>query len=156
MAGHLAEHGSRVRAVYRRDQSAPAPRPRGSSSGDPLVSIDDIRAAAATLAGVTVRTPLLPFGDPSTATPKGHPRLWLKPEILQPIGAFKLRGAYNALASLSADERAAGVVSHSCGNHAQGVARAARLLGIRAVVVMPTDAPGRQGRRACAPTAPRS
>ena len=66
---------------------------------------------------------------------------WLKAENLQPIGAFKIRGAYNALSQLSPSERAAGVVSHSSGNHAQGVARAARLLGIRAVIVMPSDAP---------------
>jgi threo-3-hydroxy-L-aspartate ammonia-lyase len=65
----------------------------------------------------------------------------LKAENLQPIGAFKIRGAYNALCQLSEAERAAGVVSHSSGNHAQGVARAARLLGIRAVIVMPSDAP---------------
>ncbi len=69
------------------------------------------------------------------------PRAWLKAENLQPIGAFKIRGAYNALSQLTDAERAAGVVSHSSGNHAQGVARAARLLGIRAVIVMPSDAP---------------
>jgi threo-3-hydroxy-L-aspartate ammonia-lyase len=120
---------------------APRSAPSASSSGDPLVSIDDIRAAAATLAGITVRTPLLPFGRPIEGHPKGHPRVWLKPELLQPIGAFKLRGAFNAMASLSAVERARGVVTHSSGNHAQGVARAARILGIRAVVVMPSDAP---------------
>ena len=67
--------------------------------------------------------------------------VWLKAENLQPIGAFKIRGAYNALAQLSPEERAAGVVSHSSGNHAQGVARAARLLGMQAVIVMPSDAP---------------
>jgi len=119
--------------------SRPSPLP--SSSGDPLVTIDDIRAAAETLDGITVRTPLLPFGRPIEGHPKGHPRVWLKPELLQPIGAFKLRGAFNALASLTPDERARGVVTHSSGNHAQGVARAARILGIRAVVVMPSDAP---------------
>ncbi len=106
-----------------------------------LVSVADIRRAAEGLAGVTVRTPLVPFGRPIDGHPKGHPRVWLKPESLQPIGAFKLRGAYHALASLSPDERARGVVTHSSGNHAQGVARAARILGIRAVVVMPSDAP---------------
>jgi threonine dehydratase len=108
---------------------------------EPLVSLDEIRAAAERVRGVVVRTSLLPFGPPVDGDPHGHPRAWLKPESLQPIGAFKLRGAYNALASLTPDERARGVVSHSSGNHAQGVARAGRLLGIRVVVVMPRDAP---------------
>jgi len=99
-----------------------------------LVTIDEIRAAAATLTGVALRTPLVPFGRPER-------RQWLKAESLQPIGAFKLRGAYNAVASLSAAERAKGVITYSSGNHAQGVARAARLFGIPAVIVMPSDAP---------------
>jgi len=103
----------------------------------PLVTIDDVRAAAAGLAGIAIRTPLIPFG---TAGANG-PRVLLKAESLQPIGAFKVRGAYHAMASLDAAERARGVVTHSSGNHAQGVARAARLLGIRAVIVMPSDAP---------------
>jgi threonine dehydratase len=68
-------------------------------------------------------------------------RRFLKAESLQPIGAFKLRGAYATIASLSADERGRGVITYSSGNHAQGVARAAALLGITAVVVMPSDAP---------------
>ncbi len=100
----------------------------------PLVGIDAIRAAAATLRGVATRTPLVPYGPPED-------RVFLKAESLQPIGAFKLRGAYVAIASLSDEERARGVITYSSGNHAQGVARAARLLGIRAVVVMPSDAP---------------
>ena len=112
-----------------------------ASTPQPLVSLDDIRAAAAGLAGIVVRTPLLPFGPPLPGDAVGRPRAFLKPENLQPIGAFKLRGAYHTLASLSPDERARGVVTHSSGNHAQGVARAARLLGIRAVIVMPDDAP---------------
>ncbi|MEK6719752.1 MAG: threonine/serine dehydratase [Chloroflexota bacterium] len=99
-----------------------------------LVGIDAIRAAARTLDGVALRTPLVALGDP-------RDRHYLKAESLQPIGAFKIRGAYNALAALSPEARAAGVVTHSSGNHAQGVARAARLLGIRAVIVMPSDAP---------------
>jgi threonine dehydratase len=106
----------------------------------PLVSIDRIRAAARTLEGVTVRTPLLAFG------PSRPPRL-LKAESLQPIGAFKLRGAYVAVASLSPAARARGVITYSSGNHAQGVARAARLLGVRAIVVMPSDAPAVKRRR---------
>lgn len=108
---------------------------------EPLVSLAEIQAAARRLRGITLRTPLLPFGPPQPGDPHGYPRAWLKPESLQPIGAFKLRGAYNALASLGPEERSRGVVTHSSGNHAQGVARAARLLGIRAVVVMPSDAP---------------
>jgi threonine dehydratase len=71
----------------------------------------------------------------------------LKAESLQPIGAFKIRGAYHAIASLTDEERARGVVTHSSGNHAQGVARAARLLGSHAVIVMPSDAPAVKRRR---------
>ena len=108
---------------------------------EPLVSLDEIRAAAKRLDGITVRTPLLRFGAPIEGDPHGRTRAWLKPENLQPIGAFKLRGAYNALAQLAADQRRRGVVTASSGNHGQGVARAARLLGMRAVVVMPSDAP---------------
>ncbi len=99
-----------------------------------LVSIDDIRAAARTLAGVALRTPLVGLGPE-------EPRRLLKAESLQPIGAFKIRGAYVAVAGLSAEARARGVITYSSGNHAQGVARAARLLGAPAVVVMPSDAP---------------
>ncbi len=72
------------------------------------------------------------------------PEIWqlcLKPENLQPIGAFKLRGAYNKIASLTEEERKRGVISYSSGNHAQGVAYAARALGVRAVIVMPGNAP---------------
>jgi threonine dehydratase len=100
-----------------------------------LVTIDAIRAAAAILGGgVAIRTPLVPFGRPAA-------RRFLKAESLQPIGAFKIRGAYVAIASLDAAERARGVITYSSGNHAQGVARAALLLGAPAVVVMPSDAP---------------
>lgn len=105
------------------------------------VTLEAIRGAAEVIAGAVVRTPLLPFGRPDDGDPHGHTRVWLKPESLQPIGAFKLRGAYYNIATLSAEQRAAGVVAHSSGNHAQGVARAARLLGVRAVIVMPSDAP---------------
>jgi len=96
-----------------------------------LVSLDEIRAAAARIRGVATRTPLLRWDD----------RTWLKPESLQPVGAFKMRGAYNAIASLTDDERRRGVVTYSSGNHAQAVARAARLLGAPAVIVMPEAAP---------------
>jgi len=100
----------------------------------PLVTIDDIRAAAERLRGVIVETPLVAFG-------RREDRRFLKAESLQPIGAFKLRGAYATIASLSADALARGVISYSSGNHAQGVARAAKLLGVPAVIVMPSDAP---------------
>jgi threo-3-hydroxy-L-aspartate ammonia-lyase len=103
-------------------------------SGAPLVSLAEIRAAAATLAGVALRTPLLAFGPPER-------REYLKAESLQPIGAFKIRGAYVAIAALRPEIRALGVITYSSGNHAQGVARAARLFGIPAVIVMPSDAP---------------
>lgn len=104
------------------------------------MTVEAVRAAAAILRGVVLRTPLVGFGaaDPALAAAA---RVLLKAESLQPIGAFKLRGAYATIASLTPEERARGVVAHSSGNHAQGVARAARLLGVRAVVVMPSDAP---------------
>jgi threonine dehydratase len=108
-----------------------------------LVSIDDVRRAAANLAGVALRTPLVPFG---TAGP-GGPRVLLKAESLQGIGAFKIRGAYHAIATLTEEERAHGVVAHSSGNHAQGVALAARLLGTHAIIVMPSNAPEIKRRR---------
>jgi threonine dehydratase len=117
-----------------------------------LVSLDDIRRAAANLAGVAIRTPLVAFGSAGLGAPAGSegPPVLLKAESLQPIGAFKIRGAYHAIASLSPEERARGVVTHSSGNHAQGVARAARLLGVRAVVVMPSNAPEVKRRRVAA------
>jgi threonine dehydratase len=99
----------------------------------PLVTIDDIRAAAVTIAGVAVRTPLLES--------LAHPGLWLKPENLQPIGAFKLRGALTAVARLPPSVRAAGVVADSSGNHGQALAYAARRFGVACVVVMPDVAP---------------
>jgi threonine dehydratase len=99
-----------------------------------LVGLPEIRAAAVVLDGITVRTPLVPFGRPER-------RQWLKAESLQPIGAFKLRGAYVAAASLTDEERSRGLITYSSGNHAQGVARAARLFGVPAVIVMPSDSP---------------
>jgi len=109
----------------------------------PLVGIEAIRAAARTLEGVATRTPLVPFGPPEADT-------WVKAESLQPIGAFKIRGAYVAIASLSEEQRRRGVITYSSGNHAQGVARAARLLGVRAVIVMPGDAPQIKAARVAA------
>lgn len=94
-----------------------------------LVSLDQIRAAAGSIAGVAVRTPLLPC--------PWAPDLWLKPENLQPVGAFKVRGARHAIAALPEEQRARGVVTHSSGNHGQAVAYAAAAFGIPCVVVMP-------------------
>ena len=100
-----------------------------------LVTLDAIRSAAERVRGVALATPLVPF-----ATPAGE-RVLLKAESLQPIGAFKIRGAYNAIASLDPAVRGRGVAAASSGNHAQGVARAARLLGTEATIVMPLDSP---------------
>jgi threonine dehydratase len=101
-----------------------------------MVSLQNIRAAQSLLRGIAVRTPLLDW----TVTADGR-HLFLKLENLQPIGAFKLRGAYNKIASLSDDERRRGVISYSSGNHARGVAYAARAIGVKAIIVMPGNAP---------------
>ncbi len=101
-----------------------------------MVTLDDIRLARQRLEGVAIHTPLIQC--PHTAAER---RLWFKPENLQPIGAFKLRGAYNKIASLTAEERRRGVITYSSGNHAQGVAYAARAMQVKAVVVMPGSAP---------------
>jgi threonine dehydratase len=90
---------------------------------------------------VAVRTVLIPARIKELDAPQAKRRLWLKPENQQPIGAFKLRGAYNKIASIPPEERQRGVVSYSSGNHAQGVAYAARALGVKAVIVMPGNAP---------------
>src|SRR2546429_1207820 len=97
-----------------------------------VVSAVDVREAAAGLAGVAVRTPLR-FVEPLNA--------YLKLESLQPIGAFKLRGAYNAIRRLPQAARREGVITYSSGNHGQALAYAAQLVGVRAVVVMPETAP---------------
>jgi threonine dehydratase len=102
------------------------------------VTVADIEAAAARIEGKALVTPLLE--SPALNERLGG-RLLIKPETLQRVGAFKFRGAYNRLSQLSEAERKAGVVAFSSGNHAQGVALAARLLGVPAVIVMPTDAP---------------
>ncbi|HYO01131.1 MAG TPA: threonine/serine dehydratase [Mycobacterium sp.] len=101
-----------------------------------LVTIDDIRAAAERIRGSVVRTPLIPapWGDPERP-------LWLKPENLQAIGAFKVRGAFNAIARLDDAARARGVVAYSSGNHAQAVAYAAATFRIPAHIVMPEETP---------------
>src|SRR5262245_34665033 len=98
----------------------------------------DVQAAARRLDGVTVRTPLLE--NPRVNDLLGG-RLFVKAECLQRTGSFKLRGAYNFLASMDEADRKKGVVGWSSGNHAQGLAEAARLMGVKATIVMPADAP---------------
>src|SRR5262245_44956508 len=100
-----------------------------------MVTLKDIQQARDLLRGVAVRTPLVKCTVPND----GH--ILIKPENLQPIGSFKLRGAYNKISSLTPDQRKLGVVAHSSGNHAQGVAYAARALGVKATIVMPGVAP---------------
>jgi threonine dehydratase len=102
-----------------------------------MVSLQDFQAAQRRIAGVAVHTPLVRFFPASN---DGR-ELYLKLESMQPIGSFKLRGAYNMIASLAAEQRKNGVITYSSGNHAQGVGYAARALGIPAVIVMPNNAP---------------
>ncbi len=104
----------------------------------PIVTFADIRAAAARLSGVAHRTPVL---TSRTLNLRCDAQLFLKCENLQRMGAFKFRGAYNFIASLSPAQRARGVVAFSSGNHAQGVALAAQLMDVAATIVMPLDAP---------------
>ncbi len=111
------------------------------SASTGLVTLDEIRAAADRIRGAIRRTPLLPVDRSAGAVPGGASDLWLKCECLQFAGAFKLRGAYNFISSLPPEVRQGGVVTFSSGNHAQGVAFAARTFGIPALVVMPVDAP---------------
>lgn len=103
-----------------------------------LVSLDDIRRAASILRGIAVRTPLLP--DDALGARLGVP-IFYKPEMLQRGGAFKFRGAYTYLASMTPEERNRGVITGSSGNHGQGVALAAKLFGVQATIVMPTTVP---------------
>lgn len=103
------------------------------TDGPALVTLDEIRAAAARIAPYAVRTPLLDWAG-----------LSIKPEMLQPMGAFKIRGAVNAVAALDPAIRRRGVVTHSSGNHAQAVAFAARAFGIAAEIVIPDNAPARK------------
>src|SRR5271165_2251099 len=102
-----------------------------------MVTLDQIQAAQARLRGVAARTPLIQYFPPADNKVAENPsggdeQLWFKPEGLQPIGSFKLRGAYNKIASFSDEERRRGVISYSSGNHAQGVAYAARAMGVKA------------------------
>jgi threonine dehydratase len=101
-----------------------------------MITLTDLLEAQARLKGVAVHTPLVRYFGAGTADEE----FYFKAESLQPIGSFKLRGAYNKIASLTAEERGRGVITYSSGNHAQGVAYAARALGARAVIVMPGTA----------------
>ncbi|MGB8772469.1 MAG: threonine/serine dehydratase [Candidatus Korobacteraceae bacterium] len=116
-----------------------------------MVTLDQIQRAQKRLRGIAARTPLISYFPParkqnSPADAKSEDgsqrgQLWLKAESLQPVGSFKLRGAYNRIASFTEQERQRGVISYSSGNHAQGVAYAAQALGVKAVIVMPRNAP---------------
>ena len=100
-----------------------------------LITLNDIKLARSRISGIAIHTPIVQLIE--------HPRsppLYLKAECLQPIGAFKIRGAYNKIASLSVAEKTSGVIAFSSGNHAQGVAYAAGTLGIDATIVMPSIA----------------
>jgi threonine dehydratase len=100
------------------------------------LTLPDIQQARERIHGVAIRTPLL-----LCPQHRSDQRLYFKPENFQPVGAFKLRGAYNAIAALTPEQRARGVVTHSSGNHAQAVAYAATALGAKSVIVIPQNAP---------------
>jgi threonine dehydratase len=99
-----------------------------------LVTLDEIRAAQARIAGVALRTPLVALTQPGFSG-----EVFLKNEGAQVTGSFKVRGAYNRIAQLTQEERGRGVIAYSSGNHAQAVAYAAQVLGVKAVVVMPSN-----------------
>lgn len=103
-----------------------------------LPTAADVEDAARALKGVAVRTPLLRC-DPLDELAGG--KVFLKPEMLQRTGSFKFRGAYNRISRLTAEEKKGGIVAYSSGNHAQGVALAAKLVGVKAAIIMPRDAP---------------
>jgi threonine dehydratase len=103
-----------------------------------LPTFADIADAAARLRGVVVHTPLLRNDALDLAV--GAP-VWIKPENLQRTGSFKMRGAWNRISRIAEADRSKGVVAFSSGNHAQGVAESAKILGMKAVIVMPADAP---------------
>ena len=102
-----------------------------------LLTLKAFQEAQTRIRGVAARTPLVRLFQPDFAPAE----IWIKAEGLQPIGSFKLRGAYNKIAQLSPAERSRGVITYSSGNHAQGVAYAARVVGAKAVIVMPRNAP---------------
>jgi len=101
-----------------------------------MITLQDLHQAQARIKGIAIRTPLILC----SGYDEKH-KLYFKPENFQPIGAFKIRGAYNAIKSLTPEELKRGVVTHSSGNHAQAVAYAAKIVGARAVIVIPQNAP---------------
>ncbi len=111
--------------------------PRVLSESKRLVTLNDVRSAQGRVAEVCARTPLIKL----EGADDGSFEIFSKAESVQPIGSFKLRGAYNKIRQLTQQQKAVGVVAYSSGNHAQGVAFAARSLGIKAIVVMPSNAP---------------
>lgn len=102
------------------------------------ITLDDVRSAAGRLAGRALRTPVM---TSRTADERTGASVYFKCENFQRVGAFKFRGAFNALAQFSAEQRRTGVIAFSSGNHAQAIALSSRLLGIPSVIVMPTDSP---------------
>jgi threonine dehydratase len=108
---------------------------------DPLVTIAEIRSAAARIANIAVKTPLVEAAFAGLSGYGTGKQIWLKAESLQPIGAFKIRGAANKILRLTPEEIRRGVITYSSGNHAQGVAYVAREVGAKAVIVMPANAP---------------
>ncbi len=111
-----------------------------------LLTLGDFQEAQRRIRGVAVRTPLVRLSAPGLEGAE----VWVKAEGLQPIGSFKLRGAYNKISQLSPEERSRGVITYSSGNHAQGVAYAARVVGTKAVIVMPANAPETKKRATAA------
>jgi len=112
-----------------------------TTTTEKLITIEEISAAAARIAGIAVKTPLVRAPFAGVRGPHTSSQVWLKAESLQPIGSFKLRGAANKILQLSTEEIRRGVITYSSGNHAQGVAYAARAVGAKAVIVMPSNAP---------------
>jgi threonine dehydratase len=106
-----------------------------------LVTLDEIKAARERIKTAAVYTPMLKAPWPGTRSPQAPEALWLKAESLQPMGAFKIRGAFNMIAQLPKDSLQRGVITYSSGNHGQAVALAAKAIGAPAVIVMPTTAP---------------
>jgi threonine dehydratase len=121
-------------------------KPADALSPIVLPTAADVADAARLLEGVAVRTPLLR----APSIERGGGRVFLKCEMLQHTGSFKFRGAFHCLARIPEERRAGGVVAYSSGNHAQGVAAAAKLLGMPAFIVMPHDAPALKRERTAA------
>jgi len=109
-----------------------------AQAGQSLPTYADVEAAAGRLKGIAHHTPAM---SSATANRRTQASLVFKPENLQRMGAFKFRGGYNAIASLSAEQKKAGVVTYSSGNHAQAIAYAGQLLGVPTTIIMPNDAP---------------